>query len=115
MAISVSKRKAVAVRQAVKLRDEHSPALRWYWGKASSYCADHRLRWEERSDAYWEVVEHLSFRRWLVVECQAGVAPPLRRGRSHLTATRPKFRVRSQPIAISTTRFMLGFDVIVRL
>lgn len=24
----------------------------------ASYCADCRFRWEERSDAYWEVVEH---------------------------------------------------------
>jgi hypothetical protein len=27
-------------------------------GEGVGYCADHRLSYEERSDAYWEVVEH---------------------------------------------------------
>ena len=47
-----------AVTQAVKLRDEHWPDAPLILGEGASYCADHRLRWEERSDAYWEVVEH---------------------------------------------------------
>jgi len=47
-----------AVEQAVKVRDEHFPGIPLILGEGASYCADHRLRWEERSDAYWEVVEH---------------------------------------------------------
>lgn len=47
-----------AVEQAVKLRDQHFPGIPLILGEGASYCADHRLRWEERSDAYWEVVEH---------------------------------------------------------
>jgi len=44
--------------QAVKVRDELFPDIPLVLGEGASYCADHRLRWEERSDAYWEVVEH---------------------------------------------------------
>jgi len=47
-----------AVQQAEKLRDEVFPGIPLILGEGVSYCADHRLRWEERSDAYWEVVEH---------------------------------------------------------
>ena len=47
-----------AVEQAVKLRDKVFPGIPLILGEGVSYCADHRLRWEERSDAYWEVVEH---------------------------------------------------------
>ncbi len=47
-----------AVEQAVRLRDELLPGVPLILGEGVSYCADHRLRWEERSDAYWEVVEH---------------------------------------------------------
>jgi hypothetical protein len=47
-----------AVEQAVKLRDELLPGIPLILGEGVSYCADHRLRWEERCDAYWEVVEH---------------------------------------------------------
>jgi hypothetical protein len=47
-----------AVKHAVKLRDEVLPGVPLIMGEGASYCADHRLRWEERSDAYWEVVEH---------------------------------------------------------
>jgi hypothetical protein len=46
------------VAQAVKLRDQHYPGVPLVFGEGASYCADARLRWEERSDAYWEVVEH---------------------------------------------------------
>jgi hypothetical protein len=46
------------VEQAVKVRDELFPGIPLVLGEGASYCADHRLRWEERSDAYWEVVEH---------------------------------------------------------
>jgi len=57
--IDVYKQKATdAVEQAVKLRDELFPGIPLVLGEGASYCADHRLRWEERSDAYWEVVEH---------------------------------------------------------
>lgn len=53
------KRKATdAVAHAVKLRDEVFPGIPLVLGEGVSYCADHRLRWEERCDAYWEVVEH---------------------------------------------------------
>jgi len=53
------KQKAIdAVNQAVKLRDELLPGIPLILGEGASYCADQRLRWEERSDAYWEVVEH---------------------------------------------------------
>jgi hypothetical protein len=53
------KQKAIdAVKQAVKLRDEVLRGIPLILGEGASYCADHRLRWEERSDAYWEVVEH---------------------------------------------------------
>ncbi len=27
-------------------------------GEGVTYCGDNRLRWEERSDAYWEIAEH---------------------------------------------------------
>jgi len=47
-----------AAEQAVRLRDEHFPGIPLVLGEGASYCADCRLRWEERSDAYWEVVEH---------------------------------------------------------
>ena len=47
-----------SAEQAVKLRDQHFPGIQLALGEGVSYCADHRLRWEERSDAYWEVVEH---------------------------------------------------------
>ena len=47
-----------AVKHAVELRDELLPGVPLMLGEGASYCADHRLRWEERSDAYWEVVEH---------------------------------------------------------
>jgi len=47
-----------AINQAVKLRDVHFPGIPLILGEGASYCADYRLRWEERSDAYWEVVEH---------------------------------------------------------
>jgi hypothetical protein len=47
-----------AVKQLVKMRDEVLPGVPLILGEGASYCADHRLRWEERSDAYWEVIEH---------------------------------------------------------
>jgi hypothetical protein len=57
--IDLYKQKATeAVEQAVKLRDELFPGIPLVLGEGASYCADHRLRWEERSDAYWDVVEH---------------------------------------------------------
>ncbi len=46
------------VAQAVKLRNQYYPGVPLVLGEGASYCADTRLRWEERSDAYWEVVEH---------------------------------------------------------
>jgi hypothetical protein len=46
------------VKQLVKIRDEVLPGIPLMLGEGASYCADHRLRWEERSDAYWEVIEH---------------------------------------------------------
>ena len=52
------RRAGEGVAQAVKLRDQHYPAVPLVLGEGASYCADTRLRWEERSDAYWEVVEH---------------------------------------------------------
>ncbi len=56
-------RAADAVKQALKVRDELFPGIPLVLGEGASYCADHRLRWEERSDAYWEVVEHAA-RAW---------------------------------------------------
>jgi len=49
---------ADAVEQAVRLRDELLPGRSLILGEGVSYCADHRLRWEERSDAYWDIVEY---------------------------------------------------------
>lgn len=46
------------VKQLVKIRHEVLPGVPLILGEGASYCADHRLRWEERSDAYWEVIEH---------------------------------------------------------
>jgi hypothetical protein len=46
------------VKQLVKTRDEVLPGVPLILGEGASYCADQRFRWEERSDAYWEVVEH---------------------------------------------------------
>jgi hypothetical protein len=57
--INLYKQKASeAAEQAVKLRDAHFPGVPLVIGEGASYCANTRLRWEERSDAYWEVVEH---------------------------------------------------------
>ena len=57
--IDLYKQKATeAAEEAVKLRDELFPGILLVLGEGASYCADHRLRWEERSDAYWDVVEH---------------------------------------------------------
>lgn len=57
--IDLYKAKATdAAAQAVKLRDQLFPGIPLVLGEGVSYCADHRLRWEERSDAYWDVVEH---------------------------------------------------------
>jgi hypothetical protein len=44
--------------QAVRLRDRCLAGVPLVLGEGASYCADTRLRWEERSDAYWEVLEH---------------------------------------------------------
>ncbi|MCU0917886.1 MAG: hypothetical protein MUC88_25485, partial [Planctomycetes bacterium] len=53
--LDLYKQKATdAVEQAVKLREELLPGVPLVVGEGASYCADHRLRWEERSDAYWE-------------------------------------------------------------
>jgi len=46
------------VAEAVRLRDQYYPGVPLVTGEGASYCGDARLRWEERSDAYWEVVEH---------------------------------------------------------
>jgi len=51
-------RATTAVETSGKLRDEVFPGIPLILGEGASYCADHRFRWEERSDAYWEVVEH---------------------------------------------------------
>ena len=57
--LSHFKQKATdAAAQAVQLRDAYLPGIPLILGEGASYCADCRLRWEERSDAYWEVVEH---------------------------------------------------------
>lgn len=72
-----------AAAQAVKLRDELFPGIPLILGEGASYCADSRLRWEERSDAYWEVVEHAA-RAWrdhgflgAVVRTNAGPEDPV--------------------------------------
>jgi hypothetical protein len=44
--------------QALALRDKHYPGIPLVMGEGMSYCGDNRLRWEERSDTYWEIVEH---------------------------------------------------------
>jgi hypothetical protein len=62
-----------AVVQAVKVRNELFPGIPLVLGEGASYCADHRLRWEERSDAYWEVVEHAA-RTWREHGCWGAVA-----------------------------------------
>jgi hypothetical protein len=46
------------VEHAVRLRDRYLPGVPLVSAEGASYCADTRLRWEERSDAYWDVVEH---------------------------------------------------------
>ena len=45
-------------KHAVRMRDQHFPRIPLVLGEGVSYCADHWLRWEERSDAYWDVIEH---------------------------------------------------------
>ena len=72
-----------AADQAVKLRDELFPGIPLILGEGASYCADCRLRWEERSDAYWEVVKHAA-RVWrdhgflgAVVRTNAGPEDPV--------------------------------------
>ena len=62
--IDLYKQKATdAAEQAVKVRDKRFPGIPLVLGEGASYCADCRLRWEERSDCYWEVVEHAA-RQW---------------------------------------------------
>ena len=62
--IDLYKQKATdAAEQAVEVRDELLPGVPLVLGEGASYCADCRLRWEERSDAYWDVVEHAA-RAW---------------------------------------------------
>jgi hypothetical protein len=56
--VQFKQRAEEGVAQAVKLRDQYYPGVPLVLGEGASYCADARLRWEERSDAYWEVVEH---------------------------------------------------------
>ena len=57
--IGLFKRKAEeGLAQAVKLRDANYPGIPLVMGEGASYCAHADMRWEERSDAYWEVVEH---------------------------------------------------------
>lgn len=46
------------IAKAITMRDEHCPGVPLVLGEGVSYCADARLRWEERCDAYWDVVEH---------------------------------------------------------
>ena len=72
-----------AAAQAVKVRDAYLPGIPLILGEGASYCADCRLRWEERSDAYWEVVEHAA-RAWrdhgflgAVVRTNAGPEDPV--------------------------------------
>lgn len=43
--------------QALAFRDRHFPGVPLVMGEGMSYCGDNRLRWEERSDAYWGIVE----------------------------------------------------------
>jgi len=45
------------LNQALAFRDRHFPGIPLVMGEGMSYCADNRLRWEERSDLYWELVE----------------------------------------------------------
>ncbi|HEX2998834.1 MAG TPA: hypothetical protein VHR86_01150, partial [Armatimonadota bacterium] len=57
--VATFKKKAEdSIAQAVKVRDQYFPGIPLVLGEGASYCADLRLRWEERSDAYWDVVEH---------------------------------------------------------
>ena len=46
------------VANAMKLRNQHYPGIPLVFGEGASFCAHAQMRWEERSDAYWEVVEH---------------------------------------------------------
>ena len=46
------------LQQALRLRDQHFPGIPLVLGEGVSYCGDNRLRWEERSDTYWDIVEH---------------------------------------------------------
>jgi len=62
-----------AVKQAFKVRDELLPGIPLVLGEGASYCADHRFRWEERSDVYWDVVEHAA-RTWREHEFWGAVA-----------------------------------------
>ncbi|MEW6752008.1 MAG: cellulase-like family protein [Candidatus Latescibacterota bacterium] len=43
--------------QALAFRDRQLPGVPLVMGEGMSYCGDNRLRWEERSDLYWEIVE----------------------------------------------------------
>ena len=48
---------AAALEQALALRERILPGVPLVLGEGVSYCADNRLRWEERSDRYWDLVE----------------------------------------------------------
>jgi len=51
-----------AVDQAMKLRDELAPGAPLVMGEAATYCALPGMRWEEKSDVYWEIVERMARR-----------------------------------------------------
>jgi len=45
------------VEHAAKLRDSIFPGLPLVLGEAASYCALDAMRWEERSENYWKILE----------------------------------------------------------
>lgn len=53
------KRKALEhVVAAIKTRNKHFPNVLLVMGEAASYCAHTGLRWEEKADKYWELLEY---------------------------------------------------------
>jgi hypothetical protein len=46
------------VAKGVSMRDSHFPGMPLVVGEGATYCAHMGMRWEERSDAYWSLIEH---------------------------------------------------------
>ena len=52
------KRSSDAIVRAAQVRDSVFPGIPMVMGEAATYCALNSMRWEERSETYWSLIEH---------------------------------------------------------